>query len=356
MTRQQLFAAFFFAVFLFLLYQFYRIFEGFLAPLAWAALLALVFYPGQELLTRWLRGREGIAAFLLTTLVIGVVILPTIGLVVLVAQESVVLYERSSAFVAEGGPQRLVQQINESSLGRLWDLVAPTLSTWEIDVAGVGVKGANAVSSFLMGQATGIAKNILAFIADFFLCTLALFFFFRDGRRMLTAIRSLLPMEVAHKDLVLQRFGDALSAVVQGSLLVAVAQGTLAGVGYWVLGVPFAVFLGCATAFISLIPMGTPLAWGSVAAYLFLSGSAGKGIALVAWGILGIGTIDNIIRPLVIGGRTEIPTIYLFFGILGGLKVYGFLGMFLAPAVIAMLVAFVRIYREQYATPEEQPS
>ncbi len=198
-----------------------------------------------------------------------------------------------------------------------------------------------------------MAKNVLGFIADFFLCTLALFFFFRDGKRMLAGIRGLLPMEVAHKDLVLQRFGDALSAVVQGSLLVAVAQGTLAGLGYWVLGVPFAVFLGCVTAFISLVPMGTPLAWGSVAVYLFASGAFGKGIALVLWGILGIGTIDNVIRPLVIGGKTAIPTIYLFFGILGGLKAYGFLGMFLAPAVIAMLVAFVRIYREQYATAEE---
>lgn len=349
MTRQQLFAAFFFGVFLFLLYQFYLMFEAFLAPLAWAAFLAAVFSPLQRRLTGLLRGREGLAAFLLTTTVIGLVIIPTILLVILMANESLVLYQRSSEFVANGGPQQVAERIQASFLGRFWNLAAPLIEDWKIDVAGVGVKGANAVSGFLMGQATGIAKNVFGFVTDFFLCTFALFFFFRDGERMVAAFRSLLPMEAAHKDLVLTRFSEALSAVVQGSLLVAIAQGTLAGLGYWALSVPFAVFLGCITAFISLIPMGTPLAWGSVATYLFVVGSPGKAVALILWGILGIGTIDNVIRPLVIGGKTDIPTILLFFGILGGLQAYGFLGMFLAPAVIAMLVGFIRIYREQYA-------
>ncbi len=348
MTRQSLFAAFFFAVFLFLLYQFYRMFQGFLAPLAWAALLAVLFYPLQQRLTRVLRGREGAAAFLLTTAVIAVVILPTIGILILVANESALLYQRSVEFVAGGGPEQILERLRASHLGRLWNWGAPFADQWNIDLGGLGVKGVNIVSSFLVAQATGVAKNLLGFVIDFFLCTIALFFFFRDGERMVSGVRGLLPMEAEHKDLVLTRVYEALSAVVQGTLMTAIAQGTLAGLGYWVLGVPFAVFLGCGTAFISLIPMGTPLAWGSVAIYLLVIGSIGKAVALVLWGTLGIGTIDNVIRPLVIGGRTDIPTIFLFFGILGGLQAYGFLGMFLAPAVIAMLVAFVRIYREQY--------
>lgn len=353
MTRSQLFAAFFFGVFLFLLYQLYRILEGFLAPLAWAALLALIFYPVQRRFARWLRGRVGLAAFALTTLVIGGVILPTLLLLVLVANESVLLYQRIATLVAEGEFTRWWYGVQGSYVGQLWSYVQPLLAQWNIDVGSIGVKATNAVSGFLMTQATAIAKNVVGFLVDFFLCTVALFFLLRDGERMMLAFRDLLPMEPRHRDLVLDRFGDALTAVVQGSLLTAVAQGTLAGISYVVLGVPFAVFLGCATALISLVPMGTPVAWGGVAIYLFATGHPIKGLLQVLWGTFVVSTIDNVIRPWIIGGRTRIPTILLFFGILGGLQVYGFLGVFLAPAVIALLVAFVRIYREEYGTRQE---
>src|SRR5262249_32688661 len=151
------------------------------------------------------------------------------------------------------------------------------------------------------------------------------------------------------KDAVMARFGETLSAVVLGSVLTAVAQGVLGGVAYWALGVPFSVLLAFATAFLSLIPYGGPLVWLGVAAYLGLHGDYIRAGIMVGWGVLVIGSVDNFIRPLVIGGRTQIPTIFLFFGILGGLQAYGFLGMFLGPAVIAILVAFAGIYRQQYA-------
>ncbi|GBD25650.1 hypothetical protein HRbin30_00974 [bacterium HR30] len=348
MTRSQLFAAFFFSVFLFLLYQLYRMFEGFLAPLAWAALLALIFHPVQKRLVRWFRGRQGLAAFALTTLVIGGVILPGLLLLALVANESVLLYQRIATMVAEGGVTAWWLSLQDSWLGRLWNYAEPLLAQWNVDLANIGVKVTNAISGFLVTQATAIAKNIVGFLVDFFLCTVALFFLLRDGERMIVALRDLLPMEPRYRDLVLERFSDALTAVVQGSLLTALAQGTLAGLGYVVLGVPFAVFLGCATALISLVPMGTPVAWGSVAIYLFATGHPVKGLIQVLWGLLVVSAIDNVIRPWIIGGRTRIPTILLFFGILGGLQAYGFLGVFLAPAVIALLVAFIRIYREEY--------
>ncbi len=353
MTRSQLFAAFFFSVFLFLLYQIYRMFEGFLVPLAWAALLALIFYPVQRRLVRWLRGRHGLAAFTLTTAVIGGVIVPGLLLLALVANESVLLYQRIAALVAEGRVTEWWISLQDSWAGRFWSYTQPLLAQWNVDLANIGVKATNAISGFLVTQATAIAKNIVGFLVDFFLCTVALFFLLRDGERMIQAVRNLLPMEPHHRDLVLQRFSDALTAVVQGSLLTALAQGTLAGLGYVILGVPFAVFLGCATALISLVPMGTPVAWGGVAIYLFATGHPIKGLIQVLWGLLIVSTIDNVIRPWIIGGRTRIPTILLFFGILGGLQAYGFLGVFLAPAVIALLVAFVRIYREEYSLAQE---
>ena len=347
MTRQQLFAAFFFAVFLFLLYQFYRMFSVFLAPLTWGALLAFVFYPLYVHLTRVLRGRRGLASFILTTIVILVVMVPTILVAILLANESVTLFQRVSGTLSSGQPEQWVERLRAAMPARAWRILA-ILDMWKIDLGAVAVKGADLLSGFLVSQATGIAKNIVSFVIDFFLTTFALFFFFRDGSRMIEAIFDLLPMETPYKNQVLTRLHETLSAVVQGTLVTAALLGVLAGIGFWLVDVPFAVFLGCASAFFSLLPFGAPVVWGLVALYLLFMGSIWQAVALTVWGILVIGIVDNLIRPMIIGGRTEIPTIFLFFGILGGLQAYGFLGIFLAPVVIAILVAFIRIYREQY--------
>jgi predicted PurR-regulated permease PerM len=348
MTRQHLFAAFFFAVFLFLLFQFYLMFSVFIAPLTWAALLAFIFYPLYTRLTRWVHGRPSLASFLLTTTVILAVMVPTVFMIILLANESVALYQRSTEFLNGPGLHDAIERLRASTPARAWTLWTRVLQGWNIDLADIAVKGTNVISGFLVSQAAGILKNIASFVVEFFLTTFALFFFFRDGSRMVGGVRDLLPMEAVHKDMVLKRLHETLSAVVQGTLITAAAQGVLAGLGFAALGVPFAVFLGCASAFASLLPFGAPVVWAVVAIYLGLTGSIAKTILLILWGTLVVGTIDNFIRPMLIGGRTEIPTILLFFGILGGLQAYGFLGVFLAPVVIAILVAFVRIYREQY--------
>jgi predicted PurR-regulated permease PerM len=352
MTRQQIFAAFYFAVFFFLLYQFYCIFRVFLVPLTWAALLAFIFYPLHVPLTQVLRGRNSLASFCFTTVVILVVMVPTILGIIVLANESVALYQSGGELLASGRLQEFFEKLKASAPARTSKIVIPLLQSWNIDLAGMAMSAGNALSSFLMSQAAGIAKNLATFVVDFFLTTFALFFFFRDGARMINAIRGILPMEPAHKDMVLARLYDTLSAVVQGTLAVAALQGGLLGVGLWALGVPFAILLGCAAAFSALLPVGATGVWGAVAVYLLIAGSFWRAILLAVWGTLVIGTVDNVIRPLIIGERAEIPTILLFFGILGGLQAYGLLGVFLAPVVIAMVVAFFRIYKERYSTAE----
>lgn len=350
MDRQRLFAAFFFTAFLFLLYQFVLMFRGFVGALTWAALLAFIFFPLQGWLAERLRGREGLAAFLLSTLVILIVMVPTVLLIIVLANESVVFYQRGVEIVS--GPEwpQWVESLQSSTPGRWWERGARLLSGWNLNLKEAAMQGANALSSYLVSQATFILKNIAAFVLNFFLATFALFFFFRDGARMVASVRDLLPMEREHKALILERLNDTLTAVVLGTLVVAGAQGLLAGLGYWALGVPFSLVLGCATGFASLLPFGAPIVWGSVAVYLAIASGWVPCLIMVVWGSIGVGGIDNVIRPLIIGGRTAIPTVVMFFGILGGLQAYGLLGVFLAPVIIAVLVAFVRIYREQYQT------
>lgn len=350
MGRQQLFAAFFLVVLGFLLYQSYQIFRIFLVPLTWAALLALIFYPVQAALTRRLRGRQGLAAFVFTTVVILVVMVPTVLISVLLANQSVALYERTTAFLTSDEPAQVVARLEHLIPQRVLDAARSLLAGGNVDVAGLARSVTSAVSGFLVAQAAGVAKNVAQFVANFFLTTVALFFFFRDGARMVRVVRDSLPMEPAHKDVLLHRLYETVSAVVQGSLVTAATQGLLAGLGYWALGVPFALVFGCATALMSFVPLGPPLVWGGVAVYLLVSGAVVRGALLIAWGLLAVSSVDNVLRPWIIGGRTEIPTMLLFFGILGGLNAYGFIGVFLAPVVIAILVAAVRIYRDEYGT------
>jgi predicted PurR-regulated permease PerM len=350
MRREQVFAAFFVLAFSFLLYQFYQILSEFAGPLSYAALLAFVFYPLYRHLRGLLDGREGLAAGLMTTAVILLVIVPTFYLFALITRESVSLYEDVSQFVASGRTHEIMDRIRASRPGQWWTALGPSLDELKIDLPAFALRASQTVSGFLVAQAPAAAANVLRGVVSFFFTVFALFFFFRDGERMLGGLRDLIPMESADKDAVIGRFSATLSAVVLGSVLTGAAQGILGGIAYWALGVPFAVLLAGATALLSLVPFGGPMVWIGVVIYFVIGEDYWRAAIMAAWGILVIGTADNFIRPLVIGGRTQISTVFLFFGILGGLQAYGFIGMFLGPAVIAILIAFARIFREQYAT------
>ncbi len=352
MSREQLFAAFFFAALLFFLYQFYRILAVFLTPLLWAGLLALVFHPLQSRLSRILRKRNGLAAFLLTGLVVALVIVPTILIASLLVSESVAAYQHLQERIESGALARWWNDILAGILRPLAEYIPEPVRQGGLDLPALALKASDAASRFLVAQATGAVRNALAFVANFFLTTVALFFFLRDGERIASYVREVIPMEPQHRDAVLGRFYDTLTAVVQGSLVTAVAQGTFAGIGYWIVGVDFAVLFGCATAFLSLLPAGAAVVWLPITVYLAGNGLWGRALLLLLWGLFVVGGVDNLIRPWIIGGRTQISTLLLFFGILGGLQVYGILGMFLAPVIIATLVALVRIYREQYGTAQ----
>jgi len=348
MTRQQLFAVFFFAVFLFLLHQFYHVCSFFLRPLSWAALLALLFYPIHRRLAHALRQQEALSALVLTVSIVLIVIVPGILLTALVAGESAALVRQMTRFIQSGEIFSLFARLQKSTPALLWRHAASLLEEWHLDVPALLLGATRIISGFLVSRAPAAAANLLRVLVDFLLTIFALFFFFRDGARMAAALRDLLPMEPEHKDAVLGQLYNTLSAVVQGTLATAIVQGFLAGLGMWARGVPLEVMLGCATALFSLLPAGGPIAWLPAVAYLLIQARYLHAVLLFLWGAAVVSSADNVLRPVIIGGRTEIPTVFLFFGILGGLQAYGFLGVFLGPILIALLVAFIRIFREQY--------
>ncbi|MGH7859851.1 MAG: AI-2E family transporter, partial [Candidatus Binatia bacterium] len=347
-SREHLFTAFFFLVFAFLLYQVYLVFSGFFEAAMWAAILALVFHPVYRAVLRRLQ-RPGIASAAVTLLIYLMVVLPAFGLGGVAVQQSQRLYALVRQKVESGEARRWAEEARWSRAVRVVERALPGQIGRQIDVADLGLQASKAATQYIVGQLGGIARNLLSFVVSFFLMMVMLFFFFRDGERLYLALRDLIPMEAEHKDAIFSRFYETLAAVVQGLTLTAVAQGFLAGLAFWTLGIPFALLLALASALASFIPIGgAALVWVPVLIYLLTQELWWRALAMLVWGSLVISLADNVVKPLVIGTRIRIPTLFLFFGILGGLQVYGVLGVFLGPALLATIVAVVRIYREEY--------
>jgi len=350
MTRQQLFAAFFFAAFLFLLFQLYSLFSAFLVPLTWTVILVLTFYPLYTVLLARLQGRRTLSSLLLTLLVILVVAVPVFLLSGILAAEVLDFYQRIRAAAESGELRQTLASWRETSIGRLWEQWGPRIEAFDIDIPALASEGAKRASQFIVSQVTGVARNVFVFLFDFVIISFSLFFLFRDGEESYRTIRDLIPMEPAHKEAIFHRLYETVSAVVQGMAATAVAQGLLAGLGFWAVGMPFSFFLACASAFFSLLPMGGAAAvWVPCVLYLGFTGAWVRAIILLVYSALIVSGVDNVLKPLIIGERTKLPTLMLFFGILGGLQAYGFLGIFLGPVVLATIMAFVKIYKEVYA-------
>ena len=219
---------------------------------------------------------------------------------------------------------------------------------------GIG-SGLKAVPTIVGEKVSSVFKNLALFALHALFVGVALFFFFRDGARYAALLAELLPLELRHRELVVNTLSRTVSAVVRGMFLTALAQGLLAGAGFAVAGVPVPVLLGLLTFITSMIPfLGATSVWLPAAIWLFIQGHTLAAIGLAIWGACVVSVVDNIIKPVVIGEGTKIPVFLLFFTILGGLKVYGVLGVFLGPIILAMGMAFLSIYREVYLKPVEK--
>jgi predicted PurR-regulated permease PerM len=180
-----------------------------------------------------------------------------------------------------------------------------------------------------------------------------LFFIYRDGEMMLNQLRAALwPFLGDRLDIYLLAIGGMTRSVVYGLVLTALAQGALAGLGYWAAGVDAPLLLAAVTALVALIPFGTPFVWGSVGAWLLVMGNTVAGVGLLLWGTLVVSWVDNLIRPLVISSAARIPFLLVMFGVLGGLAAFGLIGLFLGPVIVAVLMALWREWQaEQVAVP-----
>ncbi len=353
MSRQQLFFIFFVALLLFIVSQVVLIFSPFLRPLFWAAILAFACYPVYARTVKGLRGARSLAALLVTVGMFLAFVPLVVFIITSLATEAAGLYHWAQQAVSENRIAALLDQIRAlPAVQRLRELA------FSVDIVHAHYRewSANALSEaggFIARQAADLTRTVILGPFNLFLTFFLVFFMLRDGARIQGFFYDITPMEDADKRHIYSEVTGTFEAVIRGQLLTAVAQGLLAGVIFWALGLPLPILFASLTFVASLVPLfGSALIWSPLVVYLLLHQAYGRAIALLLLGIFGISLVDNFLKPMLIGEKTKLPYLVLFLGILGGLKVYGLMGMFLAPTVLSLFFVLVKIYREKFLSPE----
>lgn len=333
-----------------LAYVLYLILKPFLTAIAWALLIAFLLHPAHLRLSAWTRGRISLSASLLTLATLLVFIGPLTALGVAFARQAAALLERLQANYGEMKFTGLSSLENIPVLGRAvrWivevtPLTREQLSSGLISAARTVVENLGSLGSSLFMGAMGTAVGFL-------LMLFLLFFFLRDGAAMHARASTLIPLPPARKRQLLDYLGAVTRAVVFGTMLTALLQGTLVGIGFAIAGLPSSVVFGVIAAVAALLPVGgTALVWVPAAIVLAMQGRYGMAVFMVLWGALLVGLIDNFLKPLLISGRAEVPTLAAFLGVLGGLAAFGPIGMFLGPVIFALAIALLRWAEEGHA-------
>ena len=350
-SRKQIFALVFFGVLLFLLFQLLLMFRPFLLAMVWATILAHLLFPLHTRLTVKLGGRVSLSAGLLTFGIMLLGVLPLVWTGIVIVREAASSEAQIREWVGRGGLERLPQELEQLPLvGGLMGRVVDRLSN---DIHGnlgdVLISSAKTLSQFLVGGLAGVVKNVFAFIANTLIMIVTLFFFFRDGRELVAGLYDLVPLDTSHKVKIFTRLDQTMRAVVKGVVVTAIVQGLLAGLAYVALGVPMPVALTALTTILAPLPFGgTALVWVPLGVWLLWAGPTWKGVALLLWGAGVVSTVDQFLRPMLIGQEAKIPVFLLIFSVLGGLSVYGVIGVFIGPIVVALLLTALQIYREEY--------
>lgn len=317
------------------------ILQPFFGAVFWGVILGVLFMP----LFRWLLARtrqRTLSALLAVVALILIVVLPVLLITAALVREGTAVYQ-----AIESG---------EISFAAYFDQVINAMPAWLsglLDRFGLSdlrelqdrlisamAQGSQLAARTIATQAVGIGQNALHFIVGLAIALYLAFFMFRDGDALVRRVSRAIPMDEKHKHELFEKFATVVRATVKGNLVVALVQGGLGGIAFAVLGIGGAVLWGVLMALLSLLPaVGAGLVWTPVAIYLLATGAIGKGVALIAYGVLVIGLVDNLLRPILVGKDTRMPDYLVLISTIGGLAVFGLNGFVIGPLIAAVFIA-----------------
>jgi len=334
-SQKRLGAALFYGILVALAYLVFLVFQPFLAPLAWAVVLVVVSYPIYARLAR--KWGATLAATVSTVGVILILIVPALLV--------------TGAFIHQGvgAVQEVQQQIQSGHFSWVNDLWLRIQARFPDANPGnlttVIHRYADAGASYLGSRLGAVLRNTAVFLFHLTVMILAMFYLFRDGDSIVARLREVLPFEKTHRDRMIDETRELILASVTSSLVAAVAHGVLGGLAFGLTGIRAPIFWGVMMGFFSLIPVvGSALIWVPAAISLMVDGHIGMGIALMIFCSVIVGLVDNIIRPWMISGRAEMGGLVVFVSVLGGISVFGMLGVVLGPIVVAAGASMLDLY------------
>jgi predicted PurR-regulated permease PerM len=330
-----------------LLYLVWRIVTPLWQPVTWAILLGALLAPTTARLAARLGNRPRLASSLMTVAVVLLLLLPLLAIGGAVAAQAAQLVNRIDAsslsasdldlsdFPVLAGPLNWLDSTVGLSLAQIEDWV---------------VLGAKRLLEIVAASGGAVFLGALGTIASFVLMLFVLFFMLRDGPRIAQTIVRMLPIETHLRAKLWRHLLDVTRAVFMGIGLTALVQGTLLGIGFAIAGLPSPLVFGVLGALFALVPIvGTALVWLPATLWLLSQDQPYFAIFMLAWGVVVVGAVDNVLRPILISGRTEVPTLAVFIGVMGGLSAFGFIGLFLGPIVLGLLVALFRFTSDELA-------
>lgn len=334
-TQKRLGTALFYGILIILAYLVYLVFQPFLAPLAWAIVMAVVAYPVYARLAR--KWGPMMAATVSTLGVTLIIIVPSILV--------------TGAFIRQGveAIQVVQQQIQSGHFAWVNDLWLRIQEKFPdanpSDLTTVIHRYADVGAAYLATRVGTVLRNTAVFLFDLTVIILSMFYFFRDGDAIVARLRQVLPFEKAHRDRMIDDARELIFASVTSSLVAAVAHGVLGGLAFGLTGIHAPIFWGVMMGFFSLVPVvGSALIWVPAAISLIANGHVGMGIVLMIFCGVIVGLVDNIIRPWMISGRAQMGGLVVFISVLGGISVFGMLGVVLGPIVVAAGASMLDLY------------
>lgn len=304
----------------------------------WAAILAILFAPLYRRLVRRMPRRHTLAALTTLLVVVLIVILPAVFVSAMLLEQGLSVYQRiqSGELSFTGYVQAMLAALPSWLSGILDRFGLTSLAALQEKFSAGLAKSVQ----FFASQALNIGQNALEFVVGFFVMLYLLFFLLRDGAVLTRRAADAIPLRRDLQHDLADKFATVIRASIKGNIVIALVQGALGGLAFWALGIGAALLWAVLMAFLSLLPaVGTALVWGPVALYLLATGSIWQGVALLAYGVLVIGVVDNVLRPVLVGKDTKMPDYVVLLSTLGGLAVFGFNGFVIGPIIAAIFMA-----------------
>jgi predicted PurR-regulated permease PerM len=318
----------------------YFVLRPFMAEIVISIVLVSAFYPVYNRLLGWLKGRKSLAALIMCLAILLIIIVPLVDFVFFLSGKSIDAYSSIQHYL-EANPVETIVNNSFFEKYKFLNIDGINFKDYVMNIAGN-------INEFIISNVANLVKSATQFVTSLILVVFTMYFFFKDGDRLLKRIMELTPLANKYDRAIFKKFRDVSYSVIVSTFITSIVQGIAGAIGFAIIGLP-AFFAGIFMAVLALLPyVGSAFVWLPVGIYLILIGSVWQGVFLLLWGFLVVSVIDNILRPFLMKGKAEVHPIFIFFSILGGITVFGFWGLLFGPLIIAITVTILDIYEAEF--------